>query len=86
MGLPLGLLILIPFLCLSAADLLLADDFSVSQEPATVVQSTGKKSQVFGAFRKPVQGRDEKHQLVGVFRGVVISVHEKIPLELCSVL
>ena len=32
------------------------------------------------------QRRDEKHQFVGVFRGVVISVHEKIPLELCSVL
>ena len=32
------------------------------------------------------QRRDEKHQLVGAFRGVVISVHEKIPLELCSVL
>ena len=31
------------------------------------------------------QRRDEKHQLVGAFRGVVILVHEKIPLELCSV-
>ena len=32
------------------------------------------------------QRRDEKHQLVGAFRGVVTTVHEKIPLELCSVL
>ena len=30
--------------------------------------------------------RDEKHQLVGALRAVVISVQEKIPLELCSVL
>ena len=29
---------------------------------------------------------DETHQLVGAVRDVVISVHEKIPLELCSAL
>ena len=30
--------------------------------------------------------RDEMYQLVGAFRGVVISVHEKIQLQRCSLL
>ena len=39
-----------------------------------------------GGNQTTAQHGDEKHQLVRALCGVVTSVHEKIPLELCSVL
>ena len=44
------------------------------------------RQQPVGDIPIDVKRRDERHQLFGAFRGVITSVHDKIPLELCSVL